>query len=767
MHEMSTLVSNYDLVIRDALEHDVVVGSSLIDMYSKCGEANEARKIFLKLFCRNAVAFNTVMAQCNQEEDGVSALELYDKMQNEGINPERSTFSCIIKACASIGAIDRGKLIHEQVVRSGLEIDVVVGSTLIDMYVKCGKLDVAREIFDKMHDKDIVSWGAMITGYVQNNANYLALDLFERMQEDEDIHPNKVVYLGVLRACGCTQSIKHARIVHDCVIMSRFESDKVVGSALVDVYTKCGSMKEAFNVFKKLQDKDVVSWNAIITGYMQYGLGRTSLLLFTRMMNSKVRPDRITFLGTLKACGMIGALGQGKMLHDRIIRNGIELDITIGSALVDMYVKCGSLGEAHILSERIPNKNIVLWGALIAGYAEQDQCHEALDCFEQMCSEGICPNVVTFICILKACGKIRAIDKGKQIHDEIMSRGLLEKDVVLGNALVDMYAKCGMLIKAQQVLEELPVRNLVSWSALIAGYAQQGQGYEALDCFKRMQTEGHTPDEVTFLCVLSACYHSGLLDEAEQLFGIMSREYGITPSIEHHTCMVMVFGAGGNFDKALSVIKAMSLSDFPTIWVALLGACRKWGNAKLGILAFDQTVQLDDSCAAAYVLMANIFAATGMQKDAEKVESMRQKYAGWKNQFNSVWVDETGNAHSFSIGDTKHSRSKEIYAKVQEIVHNMSQEGYSKTVQWVSGNILETGKHYGPCGHSVWLAIACAIIHTQEGETIHVMDNACVCGNCYFATSIMSKIEKRKIMVRDQNNLHIFEPGKCITGAVR
>ena len=372
-----------------------------------------------------------------------------------------------------------------------------------------------------------------------------------------------------------------------------------------------------------------------------------------------------------------------------------------------------------------------------------------------------------FEALIKACAVKKDISGGTRLHADIVESGLLGKSPFLATTLVLMYLKCGVPTKAQEVLDQLAIKDVVSWSALIAGYAQQGQGYKALDCFKRMQTEGHSPDEVTFLCVLSACYHSGLLDEAEQLFGIMSREYGITPSIEHLTCMVMVFGSGGNFDEALSVIKAMSLSEFPTIWVALLGACRKWGNVKLGILAFDQTVQLDDSCAAAYVLMANIFAAAGMQKDAEKVESMRQKYAGWKNQLNSVWVDETGNAHSFSIRDTKHSRSKEIYAKVQEILHKMSQEGYSKTVQWVSENILETGKHYGHCGHSVWLAIACALIHTQEGETIHVMDKACVCGNCYFATSIMSKIEKRKIMVRDLNNLHIFESGKCITGTVR
>ena len=203
---------------------------------------------------------------------------------------------------------------------------------------------------------------------------------------------------------------------------------------------------------------------------------------------------------------------------------------------------------------------------------------------------------------------------------------LLETDVALGTALVDMYAKCGMLAKTTQVLEEIPIRDVISWSALIAGYGHQRRGYEALKCFERMQSEGIAPNEITFLSVLSACSRSGLVDEAQRLFHSMIKKHGITPSLEHHTCLIVVFGCAGMFDQAISVIKVTPSPDSLDIWVALLGTCKKWGNVKLARLAFDQVLQIDSTCAAGYVLMSNIFVDNGFREDARKVEEMRLKY---------------------------------------------------------------------------------------------------------------------------------------------
>jgi pentatricopeptide repeat protein len=330
-------------------------------------------------------------------------------------------------------------------------------------------------------------------------------------------------------------------------------------------------------------------------------------------------------------------------------RGLIKRDVVLGNALVDMYAKCNALPEAQNVLEGLPIRNVVSWSALIVGYAQQDRGQEALDAFEKMQKEGFYPDAVTFVGILKACGNTWAIGKGEHIHEVIMSRKLLEKDTALGNALVDMYAKFGMLTKAKQVLEQLSLRDIVSWNALIAGYAQQGDGCAALACFHEMQSHGLTPDDVTFLSVLSACTHSGLLREAQMVFQDMTKKHGAIPTLEHHTCMVSVFGCVGNFDRALSMIKVMPSSDDIAVWLALLGACKKWGNVELGRLVFNQALQLDDTCSAAYALMASVFASAGLHEDAEKVEAMKLKYASGKEQGDFVRVDCTPKAKIYGL----------------------------------------------------------------------------------------------------------------------
>jgi pentatricopeptide repeat protein len=244
-----------------------------------------------------------------------------------------------------------------------------------------------------------------------------------------------------------------------------------------------------------------------------------------------------------------------------------------------------------------------------------------------MRTEGASPDAITFTCVLKACTNTGSAGKGIRVHNEIVSMSLPLEDSLLGTALVEMYAKCGMLARARDVLEGLPVRSVVCWSVLIEGYAQQGQGKNALQSLKRMQDEGFSPNAVTILSVLSACSRSGLLGQAQILFRDMAEEYRVWPMLKHYTCMVLAFGCAGDFDKAAAVIQAMPTPSDPALWLALLGSCRKWANVKLGTLAFDQALQLERSCGAAYVLMADIFAAAGMHEDAERIEAMRLKYA--------------------------------------------------------------------------------------------------------------------------------------------
>ncbi|KAI5057963.1 hypothetical protein GOP47_0027978, partial [Adiantum capillus-veneris] len=306
-------------------------------------------------------------------------------------------------------------------------------------------------------------------------------------------------------ACCKTKDLSLGTHIHH-KLQKRGLSEKKYSDALVTMYAKCGELQKAQALLDLHHSSSIVPWTALIAGYARQGKGQDALNSFEQMQRAGIPPNAVTFACTLKACAVAGAVDKGKQIHDEILRQGLlEHDIVLGNVLVDMYAKCGALPQAQSVLEKLPSRNIVAWSALIAGYAQNGQGQQALECSEQMQHEGICPNAVTYVCILKACAMIKAIDKGKQIHDKILRQGLLERDLLLGNALVDMYAKCGTLPQAHAVLEKLPLRDVISWSALIAGYAKNGQGQKALECFEKMQREGILPNGVTFFYLLNMC----------------------------------------------------------------------------------------------------------------------------------------------------------------------------------------------------------------------------------------------------------------------
>ena len=656
------------------LERHSVLGTALVDMYVKCGLLEKSQKVLEGLPLRNTISCSALIAGYTQHGRCHEALNGFEWMQSEGIYPNSVTFILVLRACGKIQALDKGKQIHDEIVQSNLlDKDSLLGHALVDMYIKCGVLSKALSVLEELPIQDAESWNALIARYAEQGQGHVALKCFKQMQI-KGFSPDAVTFICVLKACGILGAIEKAKQIHDDIVnRGLLRKDIVLGTALVDTYAKCGVLTKAKQVLEELPARNIVTWNALIAGYAQQGQCQEALNCFEWMQSEGLLPDVSTFTCILKACGQAGDIDKGKLIHEEISSRGlVGKDNMIGTALIDFYAKCSMLGKAQEVLEELQIREIISWNALITGYAQQGQVHKAQKCVEQMKNEGLWPDSVTFICILKACSSTGAIDLGKQIHGEVTSRGLLEKDISLGNALADMYAKCGSLEKAQQVLEELPFRDVVSWSALVAGYAEQGQGQEAVRCLEHMKSEGLSPNRVTFLSVLSACSHGGLLNEAQTLYTNMTGQLNIAPNTEHHMCMVMVFGLAGHFDDAMSVIRVMPSSHYPTLWLALLGACKKWGNVKLGRLTFDQIVQLDNSCSTAYVLISDIFAAAGMHEDVEKINALRQKYATWKKQENNLGVDTSGNVHAFSRKDIQHSLSKTMYTNEKTITCKMT-----------------------------------------------------------------------------------------------
>ncbi|KAH7330937.1 hypothetical protein KP509_20G008800 [Ceratopteris richardii] len=632
-----------EIVIQGFFQKNVMLGTALVDMYIKCRALMEAQERFDQLSTRNVVCWSALIAGYVQQGQSDQALNLFYQMQMEGVDPNAVTYACILRVCGITGTANVGEQIHDKVKKIGLlEKDTMLGKALVDMYGKCSMLEKAQQMHDDLLIRDVVSWSMMINNYAEHGFGEEALDCYELMKR-EGISPNEITYIYALKACGILRAVEKGEHIHDEIIAQGFKGENVVlGTALIDMYAKCGVFAKAREVLEGLLSRNTVSWNSLIAGYLELGYGRGVLECLRQMRNEGLSPDIVTYVCTMKACGITQEVDVGKMIHDEIVDKGLlKKELVLGNALIDMYSKCGMILQAQNLFDELHARDVVSWNALIAGYVQQGLGEEAVDCLTKMSSDCIFPNAITFSCMLKACSITRDDDKGKQVHHEVITRGLFGEDISVDNALVDMYARCDLFIEAEQVLQKIPIRDVVSWNALIASYAEYGQDQEALACFERMKVEGLTPDigswnavieghaqqgngwgamgcfkqmqcnsispdAISFLCILKACSHSGLVDEGQMYITKMIKEFSIIPDIEHNTCIVDMFGRTGDLCSAMIFIETMWNCDHPTVWSALLGSCQRWGELQLGNLAFANVQQLDEYDASAYINMINI-----------------------------------------------------------------------------------------------------------------------------------------------------------------
>ncbi|KAH7437976.1 hypothetical protein KP509_05G099100 [Ceratopteris richardii] len=488
-------------------------------MYSKCGALEKARMIFNELPTQNVVSWTTLIAGYCCHGEGEKALDLFKQMNHEGLPLDAVVWGCILKVYGSIAVVNEGKEIHAEIARKGfLNENVTIGSALVDMYAKIGELVAAQEVFDELLVHNIVAWTALIAGYALDGQGERAHHCFKEIK-CEGLFPNSVTLLCLLKACSNFGAADKGRMVHAEAIRQGYTGeDYVFGNALVDMYVKCGSLLNSYHVFFELHTRTVVAWTSLIAGYAKHGHYTKVLTCFNQMQRAGVLPDATTFTCLLKACGNLRAVEKGSEVHIEIVKHGhLNTNPVPGNALIDMYSKCGALEKARMIFNELPTQNVVSWTTLIAGYCCHGEGEKALDLFKQMNHEGLPLDAVVWGCILKVYGSIAAVNKGKEIHAEIARKGFLNENVTIGSALVDMYAKIGELVAAQEVFDELPVHNIVPWTALIAGYALDGQGERAHHCFKEIKCEGLFPNSVTLLCLLKACSNFGAPDKGRMV----------------------------------------------------------------------------------------------------------------------------------------------------------------------------------------------------------------------------------------------------------
>eukprot|EP01018_Ginkgo_biloba_P023510 Gb_17379 [translate_table: standard] len=701
--------------------------------------------------------FNTLCRKGRLKE----ALGILDIMDQQGISADSEIYASLLDTCASRKALPEGKQVHAHMLMSGVEQKLFIGAKLVSMYATCGSMEIACLVFDKMPKRNVLLWNGMIRGYVKNGLCKEALGLYHQMQS-EGVQPNKFTFPFVLNACAGISALQQGNAIHDHIIRIGLESDIFVGNALVDMYAKCGNVRVAREVFDRMPLRDLVSWNAIISGYAQNGHAIETLKLFRQMQMDGVKPDPITLTTVLSACSHIRALQQGKEIHGHIIRGGFESEVFVGSALVDMYSKCRSTEVASAVFAGLSVRDVVLWNAMITGYAQNGYANEAIKLFRQMQSASMKPSLVTIASVLRACAALAALQQGKEIHDCIIKRGL-ELNVIVGSALVDMYAKCGNVEIARLVFDKMSKRDVILWTSMIAGCGMHGHGRDALTLFHHMEQAGLKPDQITFTAVLAACSHAGLVSEGLECFDSMTQYYKIKPEVEHYTCMVDLLGRAGQLDEAYEFIKKMPVEPTSAVWGALLGACRVHCNVELGEHVAKLLFDLEPENPGFYVLLSNIYAAAGRWDGVEKVRTIMKK-RGVKKMPGCSWIEVKNKVHAFLAGDKSHPQSDKIHAMLKSLVEQMKEAGYLPDTNFVLDDVEEEEKENILSGHSEKLAIVFGLLNTLPGTPIRITKNLRVCGDCHNATKYISKIVTREIVVRDVNRFHHFKDGFCSCG---
>lgn len=429
-------------------------------------------------------------------------------LEQRGIDLSAYAYVCLLRRSSNIKDIAEGKLVHAHMVKSWFVPNKFVLNALLNMYIKCGSLMDARQVFDQMRERDMFTWTMMVTGYAKLGHPEQAYELYEQMHR-ERVPVDKVAFTTILSVCASLRSLEKGKKVHCDIMNAGIRPDRMLANTLIDMYAKCGNIKQGHRVFKEMLERDVVSWNIMISGAAQNGYFIEAFKFFETMREAGLKPDKVTYVSVLNACS---SLEHGRALYSDIMKAGFELDVWVGTALVNMFSKCGSLEDALQIFEKLPQRNVVSWTSAIAACAQVGETDKALELYEKMCEEGVAADRLAYTTVLRVCATLGDLRKGKEVHEQIIQSGIVS-DLIMESTLIDMYAKCGRVEDAHQLLGNMKERDVVSYTAVVGGYVQHSQFREALNVFYNMQREGILPNTVTFLGVLKAC--AGLRSYAE------------------------------------------------------------------------------------------------------------------------------------------------------------------------------------------------------------------------------------------------------------
>ncbi|KAI3448639.1 hypothetical protein Pfo_005304 [Paulownia fortunei] len=603
-----------------------------------------------------------------------------------------SDLGVLLSSCGREGNLRLGSCLHASIIKSPPFFDLgnplshrsahVIYNCLLHTYCKCGELFDAVKLFDDMPLKDTVSWNSLISGFLKVGNLKLGFGYFKSLLVSSIYRFDHASLTSMLSACGGMESLKIVKMVHALAILNGYEKEITVGNALSTSYFRCQSFESGMHVFDEMVERNVVTWTAAISGLAQNEFYGESLKLFVEMYHGMVSPNCLTYLSALSACSGLQALKEGAQIHGVVWKLGIQSDLCIESALMDMYSKCGCVEDAWRIFESAEVFDEVSITVILMGFAQNGFEEEAIRMFVKMVEAGtnIDPNMIS--AILGVFGIDTSQGLGVQIHSLVIKKGFAS-NVFVSNGLINMYSKCGELKESVKVFDWMPQKNQVSWNSMIAAFARHGDGLKALQFYEEMRLNSVEPTDVTFLSLLHACSHVGLLHKGMEFLESMEKAYGMRPRMEHYACLVDMLGRAGLLKEAKNFIEGLPVKPDVLVWQALLGACSIYGDIDMGKYAADELAQAAPDSPVPFISMANIYSSRGRWKErARTIKKMKEKRVAKETGIS--WIEIEKKIHSFVVADQMHPQGDDVYATLLKLFGHIRDEGYDPDSIFVS-----------------------------------------------------------------------------------
>ncbi|KAL7100962.1 hypothetical protein ACP275_08G027300 [Erythranthe tilingii] len=619
--EISDLRKLHACVITRGFDQNEFLCSKLLNSYARFNLLAESKWVFNKIIKRDLSVWNSIIVGCFRADQYGEVLRIYSNLRQKNIGIHGAAITFALKSCVESGATEFGRNLHADAFKFGLSYDPFVGSSLINFYTKCDEIGDAAKVFDEITDRDVVAYTSMITGYAQlgNHHSYNAFRVAKEMQMN-GFEPNRVTLVSLLQCASRLRTLENGRSIHGYAIRRQIgRLNEVFETSLLDMYIKCGDPYSGAMIFDKMTQKTTGSWNALITGHLQLQQPLEAFGRFLQMVSSKCDLDLIALANGLLCCADLGYLLVGKAIHCHILRERVNLDLVCTTALIDMYSKCKHLSEAtSIFHATEANKDDALFNVMISGYLNNGRVFEALETFQEMVTNYIRPNTGTIISVLSALSDTKYVRASKSIHAYVYRQGL-EANTDISNQFVNTYAKCGFIESAKQVFDKIKIKDRVTWTSMMTGFANNGFPNEAVYLCQLMQRENLHSDAITFTCLVQVLNQLGSLilvkeghariyrlflekdttllnslittyskwgkfETARNLFKYMSEKH-----LSSWNTMIAAYGMHGDFGGALELIEKMkneNVSPDGVTFRAILSACSHNGLVEEGLSAF-------------------------------------------------------------------------------------------------------------------------------------------------------------------------------------